>query len=151
MDRVKKYGQKPMLILLTGKTGVDKKTPAKQLEKELFERGMKTYFLGIGNILRGLDSDIAKEDRKEHIRRLGEVVHILLDAGLVVITTASDLTEEEVKMFEEVSSKEQLLLFTVGKDTLPDYLVNLNLKESGGSIKKIVEYIKSNRMLNGSK
>ena len=47
LERQRKYGHKPKLILLTGKVGVDKKTVAKELEKKLFESGAKTYFLAI--------------------------------------------------------------------------------------------------------
>ena len=46
----------------------------------------------------GVDADITGEDpevfRKEHIRRLGEVIHILLDTGLILIVTAIELTFE---------------------------------------------------------
>ncbi|HLD49976.1 MAG TPA: GTP-binding protein, partial [bacterium] len=78
--RQAQYGHAPKLVLLTGKVGVDKKTIAKDLEKNLFERGVKTYFLGIGNLLRGLDADLEhdKKARHEHVRRLGEVSHILM-------------------------------------------------------------------------
>ena len=58
------------------------------------------YFLGIGNVLYGVDADIDRtdENRPEHLRRLGEVANILLDAGLIVIATAVELTAGDVEM-----------------------------------------------------
>ncbi|MBU0762860.1 MAG: adenylyl-sulfate kinase [Candidatus Altiarchaeota archaeon] len=113
-QRALNYGQEPKLILLTGKTGVDKKTPAKKLEEKLFYSGRKVYFLGIGNILRGLDADIGKKRRDEHIRRLAEVAHILMDAGLIVIATASDLTKDELKKMQAIVSRQETLIVYIG-------------------------------------
>jgi len=60
-ERSLRFGQIPQVILITGKTGIDKKTLAKEVEKVLFAQGRAPYFLGIGNLLRGLDADISKE------------------------------------------------------------------------------------------
>ena len=51
------------------------------------------YFLGIGNVLYGVDADIERkpENRQEHIRRLGEVANLMLDAGIILIVTAAEL------------------------------------------------------------
>jgi len=106
--RAEKFGQKPVTILITGDKEIDKKTPAKNLEKLLFQRGRNPYFLGIGNILRGLDSDINTKSN-EHIRRLGEVANILMDAGLIVIATASNLEEKELKQLQIILGNENLI------------------------------------------
>lgn len=127
--RAKKYGHKPKFILLTGKVGVDKKTIAKNLEKTLFEANCKTYFLGIGNLLRGLDADIENQRkfRSEHVRRMGEVAHLLIDAGLMVVATASNLNDEELRMLQEVVSRETLLIVNVGKNEFRQGMVDLQL------------------------
>ncbi|MBD3261721.1 MAG: adenylyl-sulfate kinase, partial [Candidatus Altiarchaeales archaeon] len=109
VERSSKYGQNAKVVLITGLTSVDKKTIAKRLERKLFEEGRKVYFLGIGNILRGLDGDISKEERSEHVRRLGEVANILLDAGLIVFLTASDLEKHDIKVLDTILSGEELL------------------------------------------
>lgn len=126
-ERAKKYGHLPNLVLLTGKIGVDKKAIAKILEKELFKKDGKTYFLGIGNLLRGLDVDLDKKARGEHVRRMGEVAHILLDAGLLVVGTASNLNDEELAMLQEVISRDQILIVNVGKNEFRQGLVDLQL------------------------
>ncbi len=116
LKRARRYSQKPMVILITGRTGVDKKSLAKEVERYLFESGRFAYFLGIGNLLRGLDADIDKRKREEHIRRLGEVSHILLDAGLIVIATASDLTDQELKKVKTIIGKQDLANIIIGKN-----------------------------------
>ncbi len=60
------------------------------LKTNFSKTGKIVYFLGIGNVLYGIDADIkGKEDqRQEHIRRLSEVANILIDAGIILIITA---------------------------------------------------------------
>ena len=73
---------------MTGLSGSGKSTLASALEKQLLEKGFKTYLLD-GDLMRaGLNKDLgfSKEDRKENIRRIGEVCKLLTDAGLIVIT-----------------------------------------------------------------
>lgn len=139
-ERAKKYGHHPKFILLTGKVGVDKKTIAKEIEKDLFESGCKTYFLGIGNLLRGLDVDLDKKARHEHVRRMGEVAHIWMDAGLIVVATASNLNDEELRMLQEVVSRDQVMIVNVGKNEFRQGLVDVQLEANAPaaeSVKKI--------------
>ncbi|MFZ5802482.1 MAG: GTP-binding protein [Candidatus Omnitrophota bacterium] len=127
--RAASYGHLPKLVLLTGKVGVDKKTVAKLLEKNLFEKGKKVYFLGIGNLLRGLGADVEKDraSRREHVRRLAEVSHLLMDAGLIVIATASGLNDEELRMIQEVTTRDAILVVNVGANDFREGAVDLEL------------------------
>lgn len=140
-ERALRYNQVPKLILLTGITEVDKKNIARNLEKTLFENGKKVYFLGIRNILRGLDADIKKEKRREHIRRLGEVTHILVDAGLIVVATASDLTEDELKLLKTITTKEGMIIVNVGKNQIDDGLIDLYLDPNEDVSKNVTKII----------
>lgn len=147
--RETKYGHAPKLILLTGRVGVDKKTIAKEVEKALFERGAKTYFLGIGNLLRGLDVDLHKSQRHEHVRRLGEVAHILMDAGLIVLATASKLNDEELRLLQEVTNRSQMLLVNVGPNDFRGSILDLNLKQEDRldeNVKKVLDHLESGRV-----
>lgn len=151
--RQETYGHKPMLILLTGKVGVDKKTIAKEVEKQLFEGGAKTYFLGIGNLLRGLDADIEqnKRSRAEHIRRLGEVSHILLDAGLIVLATASNLNDDELRLLQEVTNRESMLIVNVGDNNFRHANIDLELAAKGKTaqqVKKVLTLLQNHEVLN---
>jgi len=128
-SRRNSYGHEAKLVLLTGPVGVDKKSIAKNVEKSLFESGKKTYFLGIGNLLRGVDADIDrhKKSRHEHVRRLGEVGHILVDAGLIVLATASNLDDEELRLLQSITRRESMLIVNVGPNHFRDGAVDLQL------------------------
>ncbi len=151
-DRSVSYGNKPKLVLLTGKVGVDKKTIAKQLEVDLFALGKKAYFLGIGNLLRGLAADLDKHKitRKEHVRRLAEVSHLMLDAGLIVIATASNLNDEELSLMQEVTSRDDILVINVGRNEFREGIVDLNLtakETTAKNIKKIMTLLENKKVL----
>jgi len=150
-ERGIKYSQVPKMILLTGKTGIDKKTLAKSLEKTLFDSGNTSYFLGIGNLLRGLDSDIDKAKREEHIRRLGEVAHIMLDAGLIVVSTASDLSDSEIKLLRTIIENNSLIIGIIGKNCHSEK-VDFELEEDNDdkvdvNLNKILNFLKTNNLL----
>ncbi|MEI6578768.1 MAG: GTP-binding protein [Eubacteriales bacterium] len=115
------YKQKAQLVVLTGKTETDKKSIARSLEKKLLESGKIAYYLGIGNLLYGVDSDIKSEnsmsvsgERHEHIRRLGEVANIMLDAGNILIVTASELDFDEIDILRQIISIDNILTVWVG-------------------------------------
>lgn len=82
-------GHKSRVIWLTGLSASGKSTIASELEKSLFKRGVEVYILDGDNIRHGLNKDLGftPEDRKENIRRIGEVVKLFLDSGSVVITS----------------------------------------------------------------
>jgi len=76
------------VIWLTGLSGSGKSTISTELERELFNLGKHVYVLDGDNIRHGLGSDLgfSPEDRKENIRRVGEVAKLMADAGTIVIT-----------------------------------------------------------------
>ncbi len=81
--------QHPLVIWLTGLSGSGKSTIANALEYRLatvFQA--HTYLLDGDNIRTGLNAGLgfSVEDRKENIRRIGEVSKLLFDAGLITIT-----------------------------------------------------------------
>lgn len=75
-------------IWFTGLSGSGKSTLANEVELTLFKRGIHTYILDGDNIRHGLNKDLGfgADDRKENIRRIGEVANLFVDAGLVVMT-----------------------------------------------------------------
>jgi bifunctional enzyme CysN/CysC len=88
-DRQQILGQKGSTIWLTGLSGSGKSTVAKQLEKDLIDRGHLCYILDGDNVRHGLNRDLgfSMEDRKENIRRIAEVAALMNDAGVIVITS----------------------------------------------------------------
>ena len=100
--RAEKYNQKAALILVTGEHETDRKGVAKALEGKLFEDGKVVYFLGIGSVLYGVDADIERkpENRLEHMRRLAEVANLMLDAGIILVVAAAELTQEDLEVIK---------------------------------------------------
>ncbi len=88
-DRALMNGQKPCVIWFTGLSGSGKSTIANELEKALFAQGHRTYILDGDNLRHGLNKDLGftEHDRIENIRRVAEVARLMVDAGLIVITT----------------------------------------------------------------
>ncbi len=107
--RHKLNNHKSKILWLTGLSGSGKSTIANELEKKLYERGIRTYVLDGDNIRHGLNKDLGftDADRVENIRRIGEVAKLMVDAGLVVITAFISPFAAERAMIKEMFSKEE--------------------------------------------
>ncbi len=129
--RAARYRQQPTLLLLTGPRDVDRKRLAKALESRLFEEGQIVYFLGMANLLYGVDADLgrAAEDRAEHMRRLAEIANLLLDAGVLLVVTAAELTAADLDLIATGVPPGQILTVWLGDDPGADLPVDLRLSE----------------------
>ncbi len=87
-DRHRMNGHKSAILWYTGLSGSGKSTLANKVEEKLFERGIHTYVLDGDNVRMGLNKGLtfSAEDRKENIRRIGEVAKLFVDAGAFVST-----------------------------------------------------------------
>jgi len=87
-DREKAHDHKGAVIWFTGLSASGKSTIAHIVEKQLHERGCSTYVLDGDNVRHGLCADLTfcAEDRAENIRRIGEMVRLFVDAGIIVLT-----------------------------------------------------------------
>lgn len=87
-QRARQNNHSGCVVWLTGLSASGKSTIAAELERELFSQGKHAYVLDGDNMRHGLCSDLAfsPEDRKENIRRVGEVAKLFVDAGFVCIT-----------------------------------------------------------------
>jgi adenylyl-sulfate kinase len=76
------------VVWLTGLSAAGKSTIATELERELFSQGKHAYVLDGDNMRHGLCSDLgfSPEERKENIRRIGEVAKLFAEAGFICIT-----------------------------------------------------------------
>ena len=79
---------KSVVIWFTGLSGSGKSTLAHSVEEILFSKGCRTYVLDGDNVRHGLTSNLgfSNEDRKENIRRIGEVTKLMMEAGLIILT-----------------------------------------------------------------
>ena len=120
--RAEKYSQKPMLLLVTGQKDVGKKEVAKRLEENLFRKGRMVYYLGIGNILYGIDADIKtkQDNRSEHMRRLAEVSHLMMDAGLILVVTAVELSQDDLEIIKTVIDPDRIETLWIGEKVTTD-------------------------------
>ena len=86
-DREQKNKHKSLLVWFTGLSAAGKSTIAHLVEKELFERGIRSYVLDGDNIRHGLNSNLGftREDRMENLRRVAEVSKLMVDAGILVL------------------------------------------------------------------
>lgn len=87
--RAELAGHPASMVMVTGAAGSGKMTIARALERRLVESGHRAYLLNGKNLVLGVDADIELDDVGELVRRFGEVAHLLLDAGLLVITTTN--------------------------------------------------------------
>ncbi|OQP31650.1 MULTISPECIES: adenylyl-sulfate kinase [Pantoea] len=86
--REQQHGHQGAVLWFTGLSGSGKSTVAGALEQALHQLGVSTYLLDGDNVRHGLCRDLgfSDADRKENIRRVGEVAKLMVDAGLVVLT-----------------------------------------------------------------
>ena len=86
-DRERLHGHKGVVIWFTGLSASGKSTIARHLEKMLYGMGCSTYVFDGDNVRHGLCCDLgfSPEDREENIRRIGEMVNLYVDAGIIAI------------------------------------------------------------------
>lgn len=86
--REKKLGHRSAAIWFTGLSGSGKSTLAHTVEAQLFQHGCNTYVFDGDNVRHGLCRDLgfSEKDRQENIRRIGEMVKLFVDAGIIALT-----------------------------------------------------------------
>ncbi len=79
---------KSVVIWFTGLSGSGKSTIAHLVEEKLFLQGCRTFVFDGDNVRHGLCSDLGflDTDRSENIRRIGEMVKLFTEAGMISIT-----------------------------------------------------------------
>lgn len=88
-DRYEILRQKGITIWFTGLSGSGKSTIAVALEKALYAMGKLSYRLDGDNVRLGINKNLgfSEEDRKENIRRIGEVAKLFGDAGTISLSS----------------------------------------------------------------
>ena len=86
-DYHKRNGHDSAVLWFTGLSGSGKSTLAHIVEERLFEQGWYTYILDGDNVRHGINGDLgfSETDRRENIRRIGEVSKLFTEAGVVVL------------------------------------------------------------------
>lgn len=106
-DRERKNGHPGRVLWFTGLPGSGKSTLAFALERELHARGIACLVLDGDNVRHGLCRDLgfSEDDRRENLRRVGEVSKLFVEAGTVVLAALVSPNSEDRRMvramFEE--------------------------------------------------
>ena len=104
-DRAERTNQKPTLILISGLREVDQTVAAKKLETDLFDSGYLVYYLGLGNPKGLID---------EAFTKLAEIAHYMLDAGMILIVTGIEFTQEDLEILKTSIPEQDIRAFWMG-------------------------------------
>jgi len=128
-NRALKYQHKSALVVLAGQMDVGKQRIAKALEEQLFNRGQNVYFLGLSNqvVQDSVGSNDKVLNKVDYIQQLGELSHILTDAGLILITSITDVDDYELKILKSLTHPSQTLVVEIGQSGLNTAQVDLCL------------------------
>ena len=87
--RSQQRGHRSAVLWFTGLSGAGKSTIANLVETKLNAMGKHTYLLDGDNVRHGLTKDLGftDADRVENIRRVAEVSQLMIDAGLLVLSS----------------------------------------------------------------
>tara|TARA_B110000003_G_scaffold180068_1_gene179325 strand:- start:13302 stop:15191 length:1890 start_codon:yes stop_codon:yes gene_type:complete len=110
-SRAEQKSQVPKIIWFTGLSGSGKSSIANILEKKLQSLGKHTITLDGDNIRHGINRDLGftDADRVENIRRIGEVAKLMLNSGLICITSFISPFESERKMVRSLVSENEFI------------------------------------------
>ena len=110
-QRKKAMMQEPHLIWLTGLSGSGKTTLALSLEHYFFSKGFKVFILDGDNVRNGLCKDLgfSEDDRKENLRRVGEISRLMMDAGLIVISAFISPSAEDRMAIKTIVGEQRFI------------------------------------------
>ncbi|WP_165996729.1 adenylyl-sulfate kinase [Bacillus sp. Cs-700] len=109
--RQKRNQHKSAVLFFTGLSGSGKSTLANDVSRKLHELNVQSYVLDGDNIRQGLNKDLGfkEEDRKENIRRIGEVSKLLVDSGQFAITAFISPYQSDRQVVRELLLKDEFI------------------------------------------
>lgn len=104
-------GHKSCVLWFTGLSGSGKSTLANAVDHELYGRGIRSYCLDGDNMRMGLNSDLgfSVRDRRENIRRIGEVAKLFVDSGQVVSTAFISPFQKDRDLVRQMFAKGEFI------------------------------------------
>ena len=110
-NRQELNNHKSAILWFTGLSGAGKSTLSVAVEKELHQRGIRTYILDGDNVRHGLNKNLgfSPEDRTENIRRIGEVSRLFADAGVMTLTAFISPYREDRDMVRELVNEGEFI------------------------------------------
>ena len=150
--REARFAQKPTLLFVTGDRDRDRKGLAKALEEQLFAAGRNVYFLGMGNVLYGVDADLDRTgpNRQEHFRRLGEIANLMLDAGVLLVVSVADLGQDDLEIVQMSVPPERILTVWVGQPATAGVACDLlwpDTTRESGAVDAVVALLRARHVI----
>ena len=122
-QRAQRFGHRAALIMFVGPAGAGKHRYARALERALFDQGRNIYMLDGKNVLLGVDHDLwVDAAQSELVRRFGEVAHLLLNSGLLVVSTTNAIGLADARAVQALIPDTPTILIDVdpaGDSNLP--------------------------------
>ena len=144
VQRAERYNQRASLIIVTGNKTSRRKEIAHHLETSLFNTGKMVYFLGIGSVIYGVDADLkifqSANKPQEHMRRLAEIAHIFMDAGLILIVSANEVDQADINIVSSTVGHDRVEVVWCGDELTTDLSPDLqidNTEDLGYAVTKI--------------
>jgi bifunctional enzyme CysN/CysC len=129
IDRERRFSHKGKFILFNGGAGSGKRELAKMVEHILFERGCNTYYFGIANQFEELDTETSSPSlsHDEHIEKLGDLARIMTDAGLIMITTITNIDDFDLEKLRKLNHPNEVFVVNIGETVLGKMWVDVQL------------------------
>ena len=144
-QRAHRFGHRAALIMFVGPAGSGKHRYARALERALFDRGRHIYMLDGKNVLLGVDHDLwVDAAQSELVRRFGEVVHLLLNSGLLVVSTTNAIGLADARAVQALIPDAATILIDVdpaGDSTLPFDLRIRGNEPEGDLVTQVTELL----------
>ncbi|MBT3196443.1 MAG: adenylyl-sulfate kinase [Gammaproteobacteria bacterium] len=85
--RSRQNNHRSVVLWFSGLSGAGKSTLAHAVEEQLHLQGCKTFVMDGDNVRHGLSGDLgfSDADRKENLRRVGEVSKLFIEAGVIIL------------------------------------------------------------------
>ena len=85
--RSRQNNHRSVVLWFSGLSGAGKSTLAHAVEEQLHLQGCKTFVMAGDNVRHGLSGDLgfSDADRKENLRRVGEVSKLFIEAGVIIL------------------------------------------------------------------
>lgn len=102
------------VLWFTGLSGSGKSTIANAVDRKLFDMGIRSFVLDGDNIRHGLNANLgfSTHDRKENIRRIGEVSKLFVESGAFALTAfISPFHEDRNRVREALEPDEFIEIF----------------------------------------
>ncbi len=127
-QRTALYGHRGKFIVFVGQEGG--REPARQLERLLNGQGLYTYYLGLNSAVGEVGEDSRDAlGREEQLLRLGELAHVMTDAGMLFITTLPEADDHDLEKLKILSQPYELFVVTVGEHSLSQFSAQMALGE----------------------